>query len=278
VKKGLFNTRHSISSYLKVVLLTIILLYCSNGSASFNRQKIEFQPGTVQSAGLLGVLIQNPAWISYVEAPLLAGLYSRLYNLKELESGAIFLANRFNFGRLGIGFQTFGNELYGEQTYSVVYGKSIGENGTVGLTLNQYQLSISGYGSAQATGIDIGSMWHITESVNWELSYLNINSAHIGRAKESLPQQAFTGFSYELKDIMLLRGYLLHELDFKPRYGVYFNYQLLPWINGALNAVTDPIRMNLMISLQWKLMGLYYSVTSHPVLPFSHNFGLLLRF
>lgn len=260
------------------IVLAAFTINVSYSHAAFLRQQGLTFPGIDSTTGLHGITLFNPSWINHLEQPVLSGKYHRLFGLSELPENRLFAGMPSRWGQIGIGAVQFGTELYSEENISIIFGRKFIERGAFGLSLNYHQLSIQNYGSASAISADIGGHWFITEQITWELSYSNLNQAVIGKSLEPIPQHFFTGFTYRISQDLLTRLFILHDLEMAPRYGLHTSYHLFSWLQADLIAVTDPVRVNPHLILQWKLIGIAYGLATHPDLPYTHNFGLTLRF
>jgi hypothetical protein len=227
---------------------------------------------------LHGITLFNPSWINRIEQPVLSGNYHKLFGLAEFPENRLFAGMPSKLGRFGIGATRFGGELYAEESIALIFGRKFSDHSAFGVSVHYHQLSIQHYGSASAISADIGGHWLVTDQLTWELSYSNLNQAVIGKSLEPLPQHFFTGFAYTISENLLTRMFILHDLEMSPRYGLHASYQVFPWMQTDIIAVTNPVRLTPQISLQWKLIGIDYGLATHPDLPYTHNFGLTLRF
>lgn len=262
-------------SILALLILLVKLPLCEG---AFQRQNVQRLPGFSAAEQLPAALCYNPALISLIEAPVLEGDYTDLFNLKFLRQQSGTVGFPTALGKLGVGLRQFGDEQYREQTLSILYGFTLTGAARLGIGLHGYRLTIPEYGRADAFGVDVGAHWQVTPQWEWEVAYANINQGRFQPSDELLPQQIYGAMQYT--PFLSLTGhvYLIQELGFPIRYGVGMAYRPVRLIDVALDFLTEPIRGSVGLNLHWRMIHLGYTVTSHPVLPLTHRFRLWFTF
>jgi len=263
---------------LRRLVLILILIKALPGYGAFHRQNIQRLPRFSSEEQLPEAIYYNPAIIGLIDAPVLGGQYTDLFNLRSLRQQSGVLGLPTAIGGFGLGILQFGDEQYREQTFSMLYGFGLTGSARVGIALHTYRLTIRQYGQTGTYGVDLGAHWQVSPQLEWELAYANINQAHLQRPGELLPQQIYAAMQYTPLRTLTGHAYLVHELGFPVRYGVGLAYRPLEWIEVAVNFITVPLRGNIGINLHWRFLHLYYVVSSHSELPFTHRFGLLFTF
>ncbi|HKJ68983.1 MAG TPA: hypothetical protein VKA68_13570 [bacterium] len=242
---------------------------------AFLRQHLQTLPWLSADERLLNATQHSPVEIASINRMILGAYYTRLFNVEGLQEQKVLAAVPFSIGNVGVSYLQFGDAAYREQTLTTLIGMHLTEDTRIGLGVHGYQLAIDDYGATTAYGIDIGAGWEVTPDVEWEIAYANVNQATIGRQKELLPQQIFTALRYAPTGDVLSQFYLVHELEYAVRYGVGLAYQPLPWISGAIDFMTNPVRGSYGIQFYWKQFHIFYVAATHPALPFTHRFGIV---
>jgi len=260
------------------VVLVFLLVKLPLCEGAFQRQNVQRLPRFSAAERLPVAICYNPALIGLIDTPALRGEYTDLFNLKFLRRQSGIVGFPSALGKFGLGIVQFGDEHYREQTLSILYGFKLTGAARLGIGLHEYRLTIPHYGKAGTFGVDVGAHWQVSPQWEWELAYANINQAQLQSSGELLPQQIYGAMQYTPFRTLTGHAYLIQELGFPIRYGVGTAYRPFPWMDIAIDFITDPLRGSVGLNLHWRIVHLEYMVSSHSVLPLTHRFGLLVTF
>lgn len=266
--------------YLKGVLSLIILLFLvvSVTNAAFQRQRNLPVVWPENELRAVQVFTTNPAGLSRQESFLVASDISQLFGLRDLQNIRTIGLLPVSWGTVAVGANFFGNQQYAEQLFSFAIARQVTNYGYVGFSIHGNTLSIPKYGNASTVSLDIGTIWDVSKTVQWELAYGNLTNAHIGKARDEIPQQILSGFTVMPREDVVTAGYVMHDLRHPLRYGVGVGYSIFPWLSVGSSVFTEPVRVQAGINLRWNQVNGQYILSTHPVLPATHRFGVVLSF
>jgi len=220
-----------------VILLLIFLLAAPLRAAFENKGTGSMflgagSAGTASSDSSFKALI-NPAGIGLLNRNHIDFQFRNFYQIHGLNQFA--LAASFNIMDLplGIGINSFGNNLYSELETSFIYSHKIVSAFYLGISLNAYWLSIKNYGSAASLGFDLAGCYLINRKLRAAFIVENINEPVIGRAKEKLPAAMSLGAAYDPIEGVEINLDLVKDnrFEFEFRFGV--RYEINRWLGMA---------------------------------------------
>lgn len=218
----------------------------------------------------------NPGGVGWAPRSQFTAFYSQPYNLKELSLGAVGSVHRLPRGCLGLGYQTFGNRLYQENTYLVAYGHSLGKRISLGASLKFMQLRIDGYGSDTTLGLDLGLRAKLTPKIDWGICAKNLNVPKMGMVGEKLPQSLSVGFGFRPVKGLIIGWDVYKDIRFPSQIRVGQEYKVLPGLTLRLGVGTNPSRFAAGFGLKLKVVSLDYALFTHQVLGNTHQTSLTL--
>lgn len=267
------------------VLLAPFVLICATSLchleawAAFERLDSNAASGAMAGLGLArpqspSALFENPAWLGSSRLLLGSVFYTRLFNLTDLSYQTVSLEGSLKEFGWGLGAADFGNPLYREQTLALGASAPLGPRARLGLALKGFRARVSGYGEANALGVDLGVAGWIRHDLTFGACAANLNRPKIGRAGEELPQSLCAGVLYRPLP-MLAIGSILEE---DPRYGTSFRAgsevqvgrHLL--LRGGMR--TNPNALTAGFGIALRGLAFDYSLRTHPTLGATHGFGL----
>jgi hypothetical protein len=159
---------------------------------------------TTASASASGVHANPAARAATSDAT--AVFYARQnFGLAALRYGASHVTVPFSWGTVSTGASTFGFDDYREVHLSGGYARSVGFGTSrrvlIGIAARYYHTSISGYGSAQAVGANLGIMVRLLRSLRLGAHATNLNGPSLVDG-EPLPRTLAVGLSYRALEQM----------------------------------------------------------------------------
>lgn len=264
-----------------IIVLSSIFIFINDLSA-------QIQPGARQN-GLANsfVSIADDHWSPFYNSAGIAQLNSRgigvfyapsPFGMSELATGAISYNEPFSFGNIGLTAQTYGFELFRENSFSITYANNFLQNFYAGIRVKYNSLSIQNYGSDSNFGIDLGFLAHLSNVLKVGFSAVNLNRPTWGETKDKLPQIFRGGFSYlPLKSVLL--GFEI-EKDVRYPFNLKFGleYNLLEMFAMRFGYNNSPSKFAGGFGVSYSMFQINYAVSSHLDLGLTHLFGIDLKF
>lgn len=263
-------------AFIKRILFCVLIFTAWVGAA------FEYAPSDPRNIGQGMVIInfsqgfsgsmQDPASLADITRIGLSFNGGVLFRMKNLGHEAGNLVLPLNLGTLGVGFSSFGNQLYAESQIILGWGQRVHHRVMVGVGINYYSLSVRDYGSASSFGLTLA--WHIQlgPQLFWGGILKNINSPTIGYEKEALPQIIVSGLYVPFSEF--ISAQIEWEQDTLYDGWLKFGVRLypLPWLTLATGYASG--RMTAGVGLQLKYVFFDYSFVTHPHLGFSQWVGV----
>lgn len=165
----------------------------------------------------------NPGGIAFLGGAQFQTLYTRLYNMDDLSYGVVNYVNPLGYnGKLGaysINMQSFGFELYKENTIALSYGTRVSKSTGLGFNLKFMGVDIDTVGTASTIGLDVGMLHMLTKKIKLGLFFSNISQPKIG--DEYLPRGITMGISYKLLPQLTLSCDIYQETPASTEAGTY---------------------------------------------------------
>lgn len=225
--------------------------------------------GTFYNSAGIGQLTSRGVGAFYSPSP---------FGMKEFATGAIAYVEPFSFGNIGVTAQTYGFELYRENSFSLSYAQNFFPNFYAGVRVKYNTLTIQNYGSDNIIGIDIGFLAQLSDVMKVGFAAVNLNRPAWGEAKDKLPQIFRGGFSYlPLKNILL--GFEI-EKDVRYPFNLKFGleYNLLEMFALRFGYNNSPSKFAGGFGVSYSIFQINYAVQSHLDLGLTHLFGIDFKF
>ena len=243
--------------------------------AAFETQTI--QPNLIARGGLVSIHSDglNPAAIGEASVLRFDAVYSNLFGLKELQSWkgnvAWAPASSTNAFRFGVG--AFGESIYQERTLQASFGREIRKFMRVGISIDYYHLSVSGYENAGSLGVTAGAKFYPTD--DWRLSvvYINANQPKLSGSKEKLPQAFAVGCQYFWEPQLEVDAEIFKDTMFPFSFRVGTRVNLWRGLNGLIGFQSNPDRFSAGLNLAVGKFRFDFAVQQHISLPLTYFVG-----
>jgi hypothetical protein len=246
------------------VLLLFSAFTPQSGFAAFERGS-----GAVfiSGSGLFGPLV--PALPS--RRILVAGFSPGLFGIAELAHESLAYQEPLRFGTFTVSATRLGSSLYKESTVALSFVLPVAGNFYAGVALSYYGLTIEGYGSDGAFGIDAGCILPVTENLSLLGGVRNVNRPTIGSARDPLPQVITAAISFKAAEALRLVSFLEQESDFPTAVGFGMEYTVARTVTlgGGMNLSIPEYSAS--IGLKTGRLGFSYLLTVHPLLGPTHH-------
>lgn len=238
-------------------------------------------PAAIARGGIISLFPggTNPA-ILIKDKGFQCGLnYSNLYGIKNL---TIWDANLqyTTRSRAGIALHitTLGNAIYQEKSVGFSYARHLSSLISAGITVNYYDLTITGYQTTGAFGLNFGTSFYPDSNLGFSLSFENINAPKICNGQEELPQTFAFGWQWR----PLQRGELSAEIFKDTRRPFIFRSGIRIGIVRGFNLLAgiqlNPDRLSGGFELTWHQIQMALAIQHHPILPSTLYYGCGLNF
>lgn len=201
----------------------------------------------------------------------------RYYGFAELTDVAAAAALPLRIGTIAGGVYRYGDDLFEESRLRVGYKNAV-EGFHFGLIISYNHVSIEGYGSAGALGIDAGIAAKITEELELGAKATNLNQPAYGDSEEELPRDLSIGLTYRLSDVALLSTDLVKDVRFPLSWRGGIEVSIIDNLQGRAGVTTNPQTFSLGFGYNTEIWGVNVVVQRHenPVLGLSPGFDLNL--
>jgi hypothetical protein len=160
-----------------------------------------------------------------------------------------------------VGYNSLGNKLYQEATFSFMAGKKIFNQVAIGVSLSYYKLHIVNYGSAGTIGLNASVSYNILPDWILVTSFRNINAPRIGSSHEKLPQVVYTGFSAKVHKNFRIHGAWEQDMEFQGaiKFGITSN--IFNYLTVSAGYVSYPAQICAGLQLTLKNLSIDYGVS-----------------
>lgn len=270
-------------SWVIFVFLTVIslLFRTTNATAGFEDLIVGARYNSLAGAGVAmandpEAIYVNPAGLSQLDAFSTTLFYARPFGLKELSYGSLSAVLPVHSISFGLAVQSFGNNVYKENTFSSGIAYQLTRHLMIGATIRYAYLAIHKYGSTGTVALDIGLLLNLSPKWKWGFSSRNLNRTKIGQNPESLPQIFQTGLSVKLVDRLRLNCDLYKDVRFPLDLRCGVEARLLQKLMLRIGFGSEPSRISGGIGLLLGKIRWDYAFYTHTDLGLTHQMSISL--
>lgn len=268
----------------KIIILIVILFYCSTSWAAFEYKEAGARPLAIGGAFCalandINAIYWNPAGLADLSKMQLTCMYTRLFWMEELPYQLISCSLPLKkWGTGAVSYHQFGPAVYKEQTLIFAHGFSLNEYIKVGYNLKNLNLKIEEYGSQNVFAVDVGILSKIGKKFSIGTFAQNVNSPKIGESPEDLPQSFTCGLYFSILEN------LANTLDFYKVMGQVLStrlgteYELFDNLSLRCGVQTNPSRFALGFGINYKNLWFDYGWLNHPSLDSQHQISITINF
>jgi hypothetical protein len=265
--------------YICIVL--VLCMYCETQAAfehlTQGSNSVAMGGATVAEPNNPWAAFSNPGGLGAMDGRVLSLYYSpQPFGLKELAHGSFSFIEPTAIGTFAASGSRYGFDLYREVDMQVSFGRMISNMFSAGASVHYYHLSIERYGSAQAVGIDVGLLAHLTDQIRWGFAAFNVNAPTIGSAKEKLPQVFSTGVAYSPMPEVTLAVDLEKDIRYPVELHAGVQYIFLDLLAARVGTTGDPSILSAGLGIHYSLIQFDYAFTNHEDLGATHQMSLSL--
>jgi len=262
--------------------LSIIFIKASPCRAAFERLAIGARPvgmggAYVALADDADALFHNPAGIAQIPVRMIGASFSRPFWLEDLAVGSLACMQPGPPGRWGASWNTFGNNVYRENTFGLSASGFIHPRLCLGVTSKIHMLSIAGYGSASSLDMDIGCILKVTDLASGGLSLFNLFGSGLATDQERPLRLMTLGLRMRVSDDLLLGAQIEKETEGPILFRAGQEYEISSHGTIRLGLKTHPTELFGGVGFSLSRHRIDYACSSHPVLGLTHYVSLILR-
>lgn len=184
--------------------------------------------------------IQNQSALANLKS-IQAGIYSeRIFLMPELANYLLAAAVPLQIGNIGFIVSKFGGGVYSQTTIGLACARRLSEKIDIGVQFNYRSLAISGYGNSSTPGVELASIFHVSEKFRVGLQLKNPVGGKFGVANsEKYPSVISMGMGYRPSTGLFMTSILIkpenQPLNLKAglKYSFHSRMSLLAGINSS---------------------------------------------
>lgn len=220
-------------------------------------------------------VLVNPATLRLTATWSVAGGFSPgLFGMSELPQAGCTAVLPLAHLAAGAAVVTLGSDLYREYRLLVAAASGVSETCHIGVGLNLYGVSISGYGHATALALDAGFIIKLNDGILLGGSLVNFNAAALGEAHSPIPQLIAVGISYAPAPAFLIAADLVKDLELPGSFRLGAEYRPVGALALRAGVTQNPPLASAGAGVSTGGVRFDYAVTSHPVLGLTHRASL----
>jgi hypothetical protein len=222
----------------------------------------------------------NPAGLFQVGSRTFSASYKLLYggaaaNLHTGVAGLCFPWPRF--GTTVLRLQETGISLQSQRSFKLAHGIRLAEGLAVGVGLSAFNLAQPELGQGYAVGVDVGMFARIYRYWTAGFYARNLNMPRIGTS--DLPRLLAFGLGYSPAPGIQSAVDIVKEPGQPTRICVGQEFRVIQdYLTLRAGVQTEPVRMAFGLRTGLSKLHVDYSLQTHPVLPLTHNVGLVFQF
>ena len=261
---------------LFIFLLLFFAVVCSAQSSAGARQMALSNSDIALSNDVFS-LFNNPSGLSQIADREIGFFYSPSpFGIKELATGYFAYNEPTSFGNFGLGFMTYGFELYKENKFQLAYSNRITSNVLFGVSVFYQTVKIQNYGNDGTFNISFGGIYNLTHK--FSLGFALQNPLRFSNSKIELPLQYNIGTSYEVIDKTYLTLAVQKELDFPFSFHFGIEYPIVKYFTLRFGIQNEPNIYSAGLGINYSYFRLDYAVTTHQDLGLTHQVGFIVNF
>ncbi|MGB9742183.1 MAG: UPF0164 family protein [candidate division WOR-3 bacterium] len=228
----------------------------------------------------IGAVDFNPAGLALISEKQFLGFYKLLYggvgvNLHTIQAGAGVPVR--NLGAIALRFQETGFKLQSQRSLKLAHGFQIAEGLMFGYGINGYSLYQQNFGAGFALGVDLSLLARFARFWSAGFYARNVNMPRIGSSE--LPQRLVFGIGFSPRPGIQSAVQVAKEPGIRTQFAFGQEFEVVAdYLSLRAGVETEPVRFSFGVGTGFRKVGVDYALITHPVLPFSHNFGVRVRF
>lgn len=226
----------------------------------------------------LWTVFNNIGGLDRVENSGIAVGYDQRYNLKELGTFSLALANKTSLGTFGFSVSRFGSSLFSQQSIGLGFSQTLGI-ASLGAKLEWFQTQIEGFGNSGVPVISLGGVAELSPDFYLGAHFSNLTRSKISSLSDSrLPSSIQLGARYSPSEYLNLILEVEKDILLDPVTKIGVEYSLKRWIQLRLGVNSNPSRLFFGFGLIHESFRFDYSRGRNQALGSTNHFSLAYVF
>ncbi len=199
------------------------------------------------------------------------------FGLAELKT----LNTAFNIptsiGSIGFALQHYGFDLYNEMQIQAIFGRTLFDSISAGISLNLYNINIRNYGTAWNILANIGFIFPIEKNITLNFSAHNVGGNRLGKTNDKLPTSFFVGASYNFETFNRVNFAFEKESGFAISFNSGVVISLTEYFDLLASYKSEPALIAAGFDLKYNYYKIQFAMNKHPILGATYIFGVSAR-
>lgn len=183
-------------------------------------------------------ILNNPAGITFVEAPAAGLSYESVPSSPSFNRAAFTFTMPLSLGAAGMGIFRFGDELYREQVFCAGYANKFGL-AALGAKFQYINYFIEGFGRRSVFSFSFGGIAQLTPWLKFGAHVINISQPEITEG-EKIPTWLIAGASIKTSEKVTALIEVEKDIDHKPKLKAGVEYQFLSRFSARTGININP--------------------------------------
>lgn len=210
-------------------------------------------------------IYSNAALLSELRGASMTLFYTRPFGLREVNLASLAASARVAGFGLGVAMIDFGDEVYHDQYYHAAAARRFGEKSAfaLGLSVQLRHLSIRGYGSATALGINLGTAFQFNSKIRGGVFITNVNQPELGEAREKISPTVCAGMAFSPREGWTLQLDYYREIGFDDEIRFGAETRVLPMLLLRVGGASNPDRFSAGLAIELGHAALQAAANTH---------------
>lgn len=218
----------------------------------------------------------NPGAVGASDQVMVGISYENRFLLKELQGQSVVAVIPMKLGAISVGGHMYGYRLYRSFKGGVGYSLPLAENFYAGVQLNFQGIQLSeNYGSKNTMTAEAGLYYKIKDNWNVGISVFNLGRAKLAEFNDDRFSTVMRfGTSYLFSDKFLVSAEVDKDLEFKPRFRVGLEYQIVENFFTRAGVATNRTEMSFGFGYRMKTIEFSIGSAYDQLLGWSPHFSI----
>ncbi|MFH1194466.1 MAG: hypothetical protein V1720_02060 [bacterium] len=258
------------------VLLPAYISFCQEYPGA---RQISMSHSDVALSNDAFAIFNNPAGLPQMDWREFAVYYSPApFGMNELANGYGAYHEPTPFGSFGVGFMTYGYDLYRENKFALSYSRNFENKFFAGISVIYQTLHIQNYGNDGSLNFIIGGLAYLNRDFRIGFSAENLLRSTYGSEPDQIPVVFNAGVSFDALPEMTINAAVQKEIDFPVSLRFGFEYNVIQYLSLRFGFNNQPNSYSAGIGINYSLLQLDYAVFTHQDLGLTHQVGIIVHF
>lgn len=263
----------------KILIILLFSYSFSSAQLSPGAKDIALSNSTIALANDVFSLFSNPSGLAQMTWREIGIYYSPSpFGMNELSNAFGAYHEPTGFGSFGVGFMTYGFDLYRQNKVAVSYANRFEDFILIGITAQYHTLSISKYGNTSYLTLLLGTLIYINPDLRFGFTIDNLLRNSISEEDNQIPVIYGTGMSYDILINLTLNLTLRKDLDNEAALSFGIDFRIIDYLNLRFGFQNQPSTFSAGVGINYLKFELDYAVFNHLDMGLTHQIGLIIHF